>query len=287
MTESIELETLVEGIAFGEGPRWRDGTLVFSDIANHRVMRVDEIGKLDTLFDLGERRPSGLGWLPDGRLLVVSMQDHILMRQEGDRLEPWVDLSKWCGGDANDMVVDASGRAYVGNIGFDLEAEVMEVAPTHIVCVDPDGSARSVASGVMCPNGMVITPDGGTLIAGESAAARLAAYPILSDGSLGEHRVYATLAGGAAPDGICLDAEGAVWVASPTTHEFLRVREGGEVAERIPSGRRTAIACMLGGADRRTLFAISCGTSDISEAAQLQDGAISTARVGVPGAGLP
>ena len=287
MTASIELDTLLEGIAFGEGPRWRDGALVFSDIAKHRVMRVDESGNLDCLFDLGERRPSGLGWLPDGRLLAVSMEDHVLMRQDGDQLEPWVDLSKWCGGHANDMVVDASGRAYVGNIGFSLEAEVMEVAPTHIVCVDPDGSARSVAGGVMCPNGMVITPDGGTLIAGESAAARLAAYPILSDGSLGEHRIYAALPGGAAPDGICLDAESAVWVSSPTTHEFLRVREGGEVVERIPSGRRTAIACMLGGADRRTLFAITCGTSNISKAAQLGDGAISTTRVDVPGAGLP
>ncbi|MCH2173805.1 SMP-30/gluconolactonase/LRE family protein [Myxococcota bacterium] len=289
MAESTDtqLETLVEGIAFGEGPRWHDGTLIFSDIADHRVKRVDSSGNLDTLFDLGERRPSGLGWLPDGRMLVVSMEDHTLMRQDGDRLEPWVDLSKWCGGLANDMVVDAQGRAYVGNLGFDLEAQKMEIAPTHIVRVDPDGSARAVASEVLCPNGMVITPDGRTLIAAESAGARLAAFEIHSDGSLGEHRVFAALPKKATPDGICLDAENCVWVASPTTQEFLRVREGGEIAQRISSGERTAIACMLGGDDRRTLFAITCKTTQFSKAAQVRDGAIATTRVEVPGAGRP
>src|SRR5262245_62721604 len=163
---------LVDGIVFGEGPRWRAGRLVFSDIGDRKVLSVGLDGRLETVVELpGE--PSGLGWLPDGRMLVVSMEDHRLLRLDPGGLCSVADLSPWCGGKANDMVVDARGRAYVGNIGFDLEAKPMQIRATHIACVEPDGRARSVADEVMCPNGMVITPDRRCLIGGQSAAAGL------------------------------------------------------------------------------------------------------------------
>jgi sugar lactone lactonase YvrE len=265
-----QLEILVDGLAFGEGPRWHEGRLWFSDIADHQVKALDADGKVEVRFDLGDRQPSGLGWLPDGRLLVVSMLDHLLLRQEGDTLAPFADLSEFCGGWAND-----------------IEADPVEVRATHIVRVDPDGSVRSVADEVASPNGMVISADGGTLVAGESAGARLAAFDIAADGSLSNRRVFAQLPGDAVPDGICIDAEDAVWVASPTTNEFLRVHEGGRVSTRYASGDRHAIACMLGGPDRRTLYAITAETHRFAEARKLRTGRIETARVEVAGAGWP
>ena len=216
---------LLEGIAFGEGPRWRDGRLYFSDIGAGEVLAVDLDGRTERIVRV-PFRPSGLGWLPDGRILIVSMSDHRLLRLDPDprakanRLVPVADLSPYCGGHANDMVVDARGRAYIGNLGFDLEAEPMEPRPTGLIRVDPDGTVRVVAQDLMCPNGLVITPDGATLIAGESAAGRLTAFDLAADGSLSGRRVWADLAGQAVPDGICLDAEGGVWVASPSTFEF-------------------------------------------------------------------
>jgi len=281
-----KLETLVEGIVFGEGPRWHAGRLYYSDIKSHRVEAVDLDGKRETVARLpGE--PSGLGWLPDGRMLVVSMEDHRLLRADPDGLREVADLSPHCGGKANDMVVDAQGRAYVGNIGFDLDAQPIAPKPTNLVRVDPDGSVHVAARELWCPNGLAITADGRTLVAAESAAGRLAAFDVAADGSLSGQRVFATLPEGAAPDGICVDAEDAVWVASPTTREFLRVREGGEVAERIPSGDRIAIACALGGPGRRTLFLITSTTTSLAEAGRGRTGRIETCEVAVPGAGWP
>ena len=277
---------LVDDIDFGEGPRWHEGRFWFSDIAGRRVYRISEDGELETIAVV-EGQPSGLGWRPDGTLLIVSMLDHRLLALVEGALEEVADLSEWCGGHLNDMVVDDRGRAYIGNIGFDLEAQPLVVEPTHLVRVDPDGSARSVADELIAPNGMVITPDGSTLIVGESGGARLTAFDVAEDGSLSGRRVWADLPGGAVPDGICLDAEGAVWVASPTTHEFIRVREGGEVAQRIPTAERVAIACMLGGPERRTLYLVTSATSSLKEAASLRAGRIETVEVEVPGAGRP
>ncbi len=281
-----KLETLAEGIVFGEGPRWHEGRLYFSDIKAHRVEAVDLHGKRETVAQLrGE--PSGLGWLPDGRMLVVSMQDHRLLRLDPEGLHEVADLSPHCGGKANDMVVDAKGRAYIGNIGFDLDAQPIAPRPTSLVRVDPDGSVHVAARELWCPNGLAITADGRTLVAAESAAGRLAAFDVAADGSLSDQRIFAALPEGAAPDGICVDAEDAVWVASPTTREFLRVREGGEVAERIGTGERIAIACALGGPARRTLFLVTSTTMSLAEALRGRFGRIETCEVAIPGAGWP
>jgi sugar lactone lactonase YvrE len=286
VSASVETETVAEGILFGEGPRWHAGHFYFSDIGGKRVHRLSARGALETVVEVPQR-PSGLGWRPDGTLLIVSMHDYRLMSFDGQTLREIADLSEWCGGPMNDMVVDAEGRAYVGNIGFDMEAQPLEVKSTHLVRVDLDGSARSVADDLVAPNGMVITPDGGTLIVGESGRACLTAFDLSPKGDLSGRRNYATLPGGAVPDGICLDAEGAIWSASPTTNEFVRIREGGDVLGRISSGGRPAIACMLGGEDRRTLYLITAPTASIESSIPLAAGRIETTRVAVPGAGRP
>ncbi len=287
--QDTRLVAFVEGLRFGEGPRWHEGRLYLSDIADGKVLAVSEAGKTEIVAEL-DGRPSGLGWLPDGRLLVVSMEDHTLMRLEGDRLVPFADLSRLCGGHANDMVVSASGHAYVSNIGFEIEGvafEDLDIRPTHLIRVDPDGSVHSAASDVMSPNGVALTPDGRTLVVGESAAMCLTAFDVAADGSLSRRREFARLEGGATVDGLCLDAEGCVWVASPTTREFLRVREGGEVADRISTGERHAIACVLGGEGRRTLYCITNAYMSIAQAATERSGRVEAVSVDVPGAGRP
>jgi len=215
---------------------------------------------------------------------VVSMQDRRLLRLDPSGLALVADLSPFASFHCNDMVVDAQGRAYVGNFGFDLHGKA-PVAPANLVLVHPDGRAEVAAKDLLFPNGTVITPDGRTLIVGESYGARLTAFDVAGDGRLANRRVWAQLAGGAVPDGICLDAEGAVWVASPTTNEFLRVREGGAVAARLPVDR-SAIACMLGGPERRTLFLCTSRAHDPAQTGA-REARIETIEVDVPGAGWP
>ena len=229
-------------------------------------------------------QPSGLGWLPDGRLLVVSMLDRRLLRLDDEGLVEVADLSALATGPCNDMVVDAEGRAYVGNFGFDRH-QGEEPRTAVLVRVDPDGRVTVADEELWFPNGSVITPDGRTLIVGETRAARLTAWDRAPDGSLSRRRVFAEL-GQNVPDGICLDAEGAVWCADPRNNEIIRVVEGGEVVQRISSGRLGAYACMLGGEDRRTLFVCTNATSGPA-AAEARAGRVEYARVDVPGAGLP
>jgi sugar lactone lactonase YvrE len=277
------LKVLTGGLAFPEGPRWRDGKLFFSDMHAHQVLAVDMAGKREVVCEV-PARPSGLGWLPDGRMLVVSMTDRKLMRLDRDGLKTVADLSKLAPFDCNDMVVDARGRAYVGNFGFDLHANA-QPRGTTLVMVAPDGIARIVAEELMFPNGMAITPDGKTLIAGETFGRRLTAFDIGADGSLTNRRVWAEL-GNSPPDGICLDAENAIWVACPTMSEVIRVKQGGEVAERIKV-ETDAFACMLGGADGRTLFVATAPNSDPEKCRASRNGRIETTQVEVPRAGLP
>jgi sugar lactone lactonase YvrE len=283
MTNSI-LKPFLDRLAFPESPRWHDGALWFSDFYTHRVQRVTMDGRCETVVSV-PGQPSGLGWLPDGRLLVVSMTDRRLLRLDGQTLTEVADLSTLAPFHCNDMVVDAKGRAYVGNFGFDLAARETPRS-TGLILVLPDGQARVVAQDLHFPNGAVITPDGRTLIIGESYASRLTAFDIAQDGSLSGRRVWATLVK-ATPDGICMDAEGAIWLASPISREVIRVREGGEVTHRIPTPGQ-ALACMLGGLDRCTLFVLMGKLMVTPEQSRESlTGAIYTLPVTVPGAGLP
>ena len=277
------LSTLVDGLAFPEGPRWHDGRLWFSDMHFHRVVAVNMEGNTETIVEVPQR-PSGLGWLPDGRLLVVSMTDRKLLRLDPGGLVEHADLASLASFHCNDMVVDAQGRAYVGNFGFDLEARA-DFKTAELVMATPDGETRVVADDLGFPNGCVITPDGGTLIVGESFRARLTAFDVAGDGGLSGRREWAPTPE-AVPDGICLDAEGAIWVASPTSAEVLRVREGGEVTRRIRVSTQ-AFACMLGGPERRTLFVCTAASSSPEETRAQPSGRIEFTEVEVPGAGLP
>jgi sugar lactone lactonase YvrE len=275
---------LVDGLAFPEGPRWRDGYLFFSDQHDRRVLKMDPSGKAETLVEV-PNQPSGLGWLPDGTMLIVSMLDRRVLRLEDGQLVEHADLSALAPGECNDMVVDARGRAYVGNFGFDMYGGG-EARDTCVILVEPDGSARVAAEGIAFPNGTVITDDGRTLIIGESMGGRLTAFTIADDGSLTDRRLFAQLQG-AIPDGICLDAEGAVWLACPATGRCLRVRDGGEVTDEIKVTNDFAYACMLGGADRRTLYMCTAPSSEPKETLAKRQGRIEAVQVEVPGAGLP
>ncbi len=277
-------KVVAEGLSFPEGPRWRDGALFFSDFYRHTVFRLPPGGDLQAVAKV-ENQPSGLGWLPDGRMLIVSMKDRRLLRQEKDgSLAEHANLFDLAGYHCNDMVVDTSGRAYVGNFGYN-HYEEPEERLADLIRVDPDGTASVAAKGFHFPNGAVITPDGKTLIIGETRAKRLSAFDIAADGSLSNRRVWADLGDGF-PDGICLDAEGGVWVADPRNNETFRVIEGGDVTMRISTGRNGSFACMLGGDDRKTLY-ICTSSGSGPGAAEKRDGRIEAIRVAVPGAGQP
>ena len=276
-------EVLLDGLTFPEAPRWRDGRLWFSDFYSHRVMSVGLDGRAQTIVQVPQR-PSGLGWTPAGELLVVSMLDRRLLRFDGKRLQQVADLSALATGPCNDMVVDAAGRAYVGNFGYDRHNGEAE-RNACLARVDPDGRVLRAAEDLVFPNGTVITPDGRTLIVGETFANRLTAFDRGEDGSLANRRVFAELPG-CYPDGICLDAEGAVWVANPRGERVLRVLEGGRIADSVATPQRGSYACMLGGPDRRTLFILT-NTGSGPAMAHKAEGRIETVRVAVPGAGLP
>jgi sugar lactone lactonase YvrE len=286
MNTTPALEPYLSGLAFPESPRWHEGALWFSDFYDHRVCRVTADGRAETAAEV-PGQPSGLGWLPDGRLLVVSMNDRRLLRLDGDSLVEVADLSALAPAPCNDMLVDGQGRAYIGNFGFDLQGRA-PFASTSLVLVTPDGRARVAAADMHFPNGTVLTPDGRTLIVAESYAQRLTAFDVMEDGSLARRRVWAQLEGkGVGPDGICLDAEGAVWLASPVTREVLRVREGGQITHRLPTANQ-AVACMLGGEQRKTLFVLTGRVLVTPEQSRAErSGMIHAARVEVGGAGLP
>jgi len=280
---TLKLEPLLTGLSFGEGPRWRDSKLWFSDFYVHQVRTVDEAGRAETIVEV-PGQPSGLGWRPDGTMLIVSMTDRRLMRFSGGKLSVEADLGGLATGHCNDMIVDASGRAYVGNFGFDRHAGEAQ-RTTCLIRVDTDGSVHKAADDLLFPNGTVITPDGKTMIIGETFAKRLTAVDIAADGSLSNRRLWAETPN-CNPDGICLDAEGGIWVTGAFTHHMVRVLEGGKITHDLDLGARAAYACMLGGADRRTLFVITNSGSGPA-IADKRDGRIETIRVDVPGAGLP
>lgn len=282
---TLKLETVLDGLVFPEGPRWHDGELYFSDMHAHEIVALKPGGAHRTVAAFASP-VSGLGWLPDGRLLVVAMQEQGVLRRERDgSFVPHGDISAIATGLANDMVVDAHGHAFIGNFGFSLHPPGEPKAAT-LARVDPDGSAHAAAPGLMFPNGMVVTADGRTLIVGESWGRRLTAFELAADGVLSGRREWAAMPGKALPDGICLDEEGAIWVASPATSEVLRVREGGAIAERIAT-EQLAIACMLGGANRKTLYILTSESTDPDICRNKRNARIQAVRVDVAGAGLP
>ncbi len=277
-------EVLLDGLIFLEGPRWYDGKLWFSDMFAGQVRTVDLSGNAEVVAEVAER-PSGLGFLPDGRLLIVSMQNRQLLRLDRTGLTSVADLSDLAAGSPNDMVVDARGRAYIGHFGYDLFGGE-EPRPASLLLVTPDGQVREVADGLEFPNGTVISPDGKTLIVAETFGRRLTAFSIADDGGLSERRVFAQF-DEETPDGICLDARGGVWVSSFESGEFVRVEDGGTITDRIPVPGKRAVACALGGPQRQTLFLLTAETT-LEELAQGKSiGRVETVRVDTPGAGLP
>jgi sugar lactone lactonase YvrE len=280
----MDTSTLVSGLAFGEGPRWHEGQLWLSDMHAHEVLMVSMSGEVTKVVDVANR-PSGLGWLPNGDLLIVSMTDQKLLRWDGEHLDTYAKLNKFAAFQCNDMVVDSQGRAYVGNFGFDLDAGETP-RPADLICVDTDGSTRVAAEQLLFPNGAVITQDDATLIIAESFGARLTAFEIDTQGVLSNRRIWAELPDGAVPDGICLDEQGGIWSASPSTNECLRQVEGGQVTHRIALDQ-AAYACMLGGEDADTLFILTAGSSNPQKCIAERSGRIEVCQAPYARAGLP
>lgn len=287
-----DTQILAEGIYFGEGPRWHEGRLWFSDFYAHAVKSVNESGALRTELELDDQ-PSGLGWLPDGRLLVVAMRERAVKRLDAGALVLHGDISPLSAHLCNDMVVDAQGSAWVGNFGFDLDAElrarggdvITDHPVTNLARVDADGSVHLAARDMHFPNGSVITPDGKTLIVAETLAGCLTAFSIGADKELTDRRIWAALPG-VAPDGICLDDNGRVWVANALAAEVILVAPGGDIIRRVAT-TQNCYACMLGGDDGKTLFALTADSSDHKQAAAAPTGKIETLRVDAAGAGWP
>ncbi|HEY7621739.1 MAG TPA: SMP-30/gluconolactonase/LRE family protein [Solirubrobacteraceae bacterium] len=295
------MQTLLDGGSFFEGPRWHEGRWWVSDFYRHVVLAIDSDGSSEEVLGV-DGQPSGMGWMPDGSLLVVSMRDHRVLRwTQQDGATVHADVSEHCGGHLNDMVVDSTGRAYAGEFGFDLMAGG-DPATANLIRVDPDGSASVAADEMLFPNGSVITPDGRTLIVGETAGARYTAFTIERDGSLSDRHIWAQLAPTppittleetlgrlkVGPDGCGLDAEGHIWAADEVGARCIRVAPGGEIVDEIaaPEGL-DFFACMLGGDDGRTL--LMCAAPDFLEHTRTgaSDAVLLTTTVDVPHAGLP
>jgi sugar lactone lactonase YvrE len=283
---------VAEGLYFGEGPRWHKGRLWFSDFYDHAVKSMNTTGEIRVEHQLDDQ-PSGLGWLPDGRLLVVAMRGLKVLREEADGLVVHADLSAYARHLCNDMVVDASGRAWVGNFGFDLDAMIKERGidavlaehpPANLVRVDPDGSVHLAAPDMRFPNGSVVSPDGTTLIVAETLGLCLTAFDIAADGSLENRRNWAGV-GLRAPDGICLNTDGNIWVANALAPECVLVAPGGEILDTIVTSQN-CYACMLGGEDGRDLFMVTAADSSHELAAASRTGRIERMRVAVAGASM-
>lgn len=293
-----EPKLIAEGFYFLEGPRWRDDRLYVSDFYGHTVSTIGVDGSVETVCTV-EQQPSGLGFTPDGDLLVVSMLDKRVLRLRDGRLESVADLGELAHGPANDMIVDATGRAYVGNFGGVDDSG--NPAPTNLVAVEPDGRVRVAAPGLVFPNGSVLTPDGRRLMIAETFAHRISAFTVAGDGTLSGRQVWADFAAPATrvstsvsepgtpvlPDGLALDADGALWVADAKGSGALRVAEGGRVLDAVPTGELSVFAVTLGGPDRRTLFLCAAPPLDQEDPSQHKHSVLLSCQVEVPGVGRP
>jgi sugar lactone lactonase YvrE len=276
----------MSGVAFGESPRWHDGRLWFSDWGAKEIVAVDLDGNSERILQVHfPSFPMCIDFLPDGRLLVVSSRDGLLLRRDADgSLQTHADLSGLSRHPWNDIVVDGRGNAYVNNVGFDFPGG--EFAPGLVALVTLDGSSTEVAEGLAFPNGMAVTPDNSTLIVAESYANKLTAFDIAADGSLSNPRVWAELDAGV-PDGICVDADGAVWYADVPNKRCVRVAEGGDVLNTVELDRG-CFACMLGGADEDVLFIVAQiwgGPENMHDTART--GQVLTVQAAAPKAGWP
>ncbi len=280
----FKTETLAEGFGYLEGPRWRDGRLWMSDFIRSKVFTLGPDGDVEPVVEV-PGSPSGLGFLPDGTPLIVSMKDQRVLRLEDGELVCHAELGPLVTGEANDMVVDAQGRAYVGNFGFDLLGGA-EYRTANLVMVSPAGEAQVVADELDFPNGTVILDGGEVLVVAETFGHRLTAFDVASDGTLSNRRMFADL-GEYGPDGICLDQEGAIWASAFDHGVFMRVLEGGTITHRVDVADRRAVACQLGGSDGRTLFCLTCEGTWEEICAGKAHARVEVTTVDVPGAGSP
>ena len=277
--------TLYSGIVFPECPRWRDDSLWFADCHDGKVIRIAPDGALLESFDV-PGNPAGLGWLPNGDMLIVSIDGLCIFRRHADKsLTRHAELAPHHRFHANDMVVDKSGNAYVGEVGFRGGQE--EPRSTSVLLVRPDGSVEVAVSGVLTPNGSVITPDGCTFILAESMQKRLTAYTIAEDGRLIDPKIFAQLGPDQVPDGICLDLQGCIWAASPRSASVILVSPKGEVVDEIHVKNGRPYACMLGGEDGCDLFICISTGHDPALTRPVRGGAIAVARVTIAGCGRP
>ena len=277
-----EPRVVMSGVALGESPRWHDGRLWFADWGAREVIALAADGTSEVILS-APSMPFCIDWLPDGHLLIVSGRDGLLLAQEPDgSLATYADLTSISRHPWNDIVVDGRGNTYVNTIGFDFPGG--QFAPGFVALVTPDGAVRQVADGLAFPNGMAVTPDNKTLIVAESYGERLTAFDIVEDGSLSNPRVWASTPGDH-PDGICLDAESAVWYADVGSSRCVRVREGGEVSQTVMLDRG-CFACMLGGADRKTLYVVAARFPDAMSGGE-RAGQVVAVEAPAPHAGWP
>ena len=275
--------TIHDGGRYFEGPRWHEGRLWFVDCWARTLLSLAPSGGCEQHAKFDDT-PCGLGILPDGRLIVLTMFRKQLLAYRNGELSLYVDLSGIATGTIDDMIVDGLGRAYVGDLGFDLPPPEGRGAVGRIILVMPDGAARVVADGLRFPNGIAVSPDNDRLVVAEMDGACLADYDIAADGRLTLRGRFGSMK---SPDGICLDAEGAVWVAAFEEDSFIRLDRQGRELQRIEVPGRRALACVLGGPERRTLFCLSAATSYEELRQRKSSSRIDAVEVAIPGAGNP
>ncbi|WP_407170267.1 SMP-30/gluconolactonase/LRE family protein [Bradyrhizobium sp. ORS 111] len=284
MTSERRLKTILDGGRYFEGPRWHNGRLWFVDCMARTLLSTSPSGERQEHAAVTDDTPCGLGVLPNGDIVVLTMFRKRLLRFADGKLSLYADLSQLATGTIDDMIIDGQGRAYVGDLGFDLPPPDGRGAVGRIILVMPDGSARVVADGLRFPNGIAVSSDHRRLVVAEMDGACLAEYDVAPDGSL---RLRGRLGRTSEPDGICLDREGSVWVASFTEDTFIRIGRDGAERERIAVPGRRALACALGGTERRTLFCLSAATSYEDLRKGKSASRIDVVEVETPGDGYP
>jgi sugar lactone lactonase YvrE len=285
---------IAEGLYFPESPRWHDSALWFSDIYGRKVYRLDKTREASSVVCATDFNPSGLGWSHEGRLLIVAMEPRqVLSLDSSGALRVHADLSRLARGMLNDMVVAPDGTAYVGDGGYSPNGPRLERQTGQLFRLTATGEVAQVIDDLVAPNGVILTPDGRTIIVAETHASKLTMFDVDEAGALSGRRTFADLYPSDArvatvnPDGICLDADGAVWIADLAGYRVFRVFEGGTVTDSFPFDRKLPLACVLGGTDRRTLFVCVVGESNYELARERPTGQIVAVSVKVAGAGRP